>query len=310
MPGRPVLSLIEKTLSGLSGTLDPEGQEMKKKDRRIPSTLSKLSSLAKAIASGHYRDMDADDLFAMTEEKYPPELRELAEAFGMMMVKVEAREFRLEETVAELEEANRKLKEYSEHLKDMVAKRTKELEEANRKLERRANIDGLTHIANRRYMDEYLQKHWNRLKREKKPLALIMADIDHFKGFNDTYGHQEGDECLKTIARILDEKTRRSDDLAARYGGEEFAVLLPGTGIEAAMDMAEDIRREVESLKIPNEKNTASPFVTISLGVTAGIPGENGTPDELIERADEALYVAKKERGRNCTVKGRTLGSA
>lgn len=165
---------------------------MKKKDRRVPSTLSRLSTLAKAIASGHYRDMDADDLFAMTEEKYPPELRELAEAFGMMMVKVEAREFRLEETVAELEKANRKLKEYSEHLKDMVAKRTKELEEANRKLERRANIDGLTHIANRRYMDEYLQKHWNRLKNQRKPLALIMADIDHFKGFNDTYGHQEG----------------------------------------------------------------------------------------------------------------------
>jgi len=276
-------------------------------DCSIPIMLSKLSSLAQAIASGHYRDMEVEDLFSMTQGASPPELRELAEAFGMMMVKIEAREFRLEETIAELEKANDKLQEYSEHLEEMVAKRTSELEEANRELERRANLDGLTHIANRRYLDEYLQRHWDRLVREKTPMAFIMADIDHFKGFNDTYGHQEGDECLKKVARVLQENTRRSDDLAARYGGEEFVVILPGTGLDAAMEIAEKIRGDVESLKIPNEKNSASPFVTISLGVTAAVPEKRWTPHDLIEMADEALYVAKKERGRNCTVAGRSL---
>ncbi|HQN79113.1 MAG TPA: diguanylate cyclase [Syntrophales bacterium] len=279
-------------------------------DCGIRSTISRLSALAGAIASGHYRKMDADDLFAMTTEDHPPELRELAEAFGMMMVKIEAREFHLQELVAELEQANRKLREYSEELEDRVAKRTGELEEANRKLDRLAHLDGLTGIANRRYLDAYLQRIWLDSGAEKRPLSFIMADIDHFKRYNDTYGHQDGDECLKKVARVIQENTRRSDDLAARYGGEEFSVVLIGTGPDEAFNIAERIRRDIEALRIPHKSNPLGPYVTLSLGTAtvAAVPaGGKWTPGDLIEAADEALYTAKKERGRNCSVAGRIL---
>jgi diguanylate cyclase (GGDEF)-like protein len=277
----------------------------------IRATISRLSALAGAIASGHYRKADADDLFAMTAEKHPPELRELAEAFGMMMVKIEAREFHLQELVAELEEANRKLREYSEELEDRVAERTRELEEANRKLERLADMDGLTGIANRRYLDEYLERVWRDSAGGTLPLSFIMADIDHFKRYNDTYGHQEGDECLKKVARVIRESTRRPVDLAARYGGEEFSVVLIGTGPDEAFAVAERIRRDTEALRIPHESSPLGPYVTLSLGTATAAavpPGAKWTPGDLIEAADEALYKAKKERGRNCTVAGRILG--
>lgn len=279
-------------------------------ESQILQTISRLAELAGGIASGRYREMDADDLFNMTTGGYPPELRKLAEAFGMMMVRIEAREFHLQELVAELEQANRKLREYSEELEDRVAKRTGELEEANRKLDRLAHLDGLTGIANRRYLDAYLQRIWLDSGAEKRPLSFIMADIDHFKRYNDTYGHQEGDECLKKVARVIQENTRQSEDLAARYGGEEFSVVLIGAETGAAFDIAERIRRDIEDLRIPHESNPQGTHVTLSLGVAtvSAVPaGGKWTPGDLIEAADEALYTAKKERGRNCTVAGRTL---
>jgi diguanylate cyclase (GGDEF)-like protein/PAS domain S-box-containing protein len=173
-----------------------------------------------------------------------------------------------------------------------------ELKKANGKLQMLSVIDGLTQIPNRRRFDEYLEAEWQRLCREQKPIALIMCDIDFFKLYNDNYGHQAGDECLKKVAGAISTTACRSTDLAARYGGEEFVVVLPGTDLDGAMIIAERIRNNVNELKIIHEKSNVNDYVTLSLGVAAVIPGHDHIAEDLIVRADQALYEAK-ESGRN-----------
>jgi diguanylate cyclase (GGDEF)-like protein/PAS domain S-box-containing protein len=173
-----------------------------------------------------------------------------------------------------------------------------QLEGANRELQRISQQDGLTGIANRRYFDESLALEWQRGLRSGQMLSLIIADVDHFKDYNDHYGHQAGDECLKKIAAALNGQLSRPADLVARYGGEEFVVLLPDTSPNGARHMAERMRAAVESLAIPHEKSEVAPHVTLSLG-TATIKPVPGTPPEsLIAAADKALYQAKS-LGRN-----------
>ena len=136
---------------------------------------------------------------------------------------------------------------------------------------------GLTGIANRRYFDQALDKEWRRALRQQKPLGFIMADIDFFKNYNDTYGHQEGDECLKKIAKTLSLVARRPADLVARYGGEEFAIVLPNTSPEDAYHLAEMARQAVLALRIPHTSSDVCEYATISLGVgfTSSQPGSD-----------------------------------
>lgn len=161
-----------------------------------------------------------------------------------------------------------------------------------------ATLDGLTNIANRRSFDERMLTVWNRAKRQKEPLALILADVDFFKHYNDYYGHQGGDECLKAVSGILQRQLFRTGDLVARYGGEEFAVILPNTNIDGAFKVAERISSEVESMVIPHARNEVSPWVTLSLGVACITPNGENQSSELISLADKALYSAKGS-GRN-----------
>lgn len=170
--------------------------------------------------------------------------------------------------------------------------------EAIRKLELLASLDGLTGIANRRHFDDFLNKEWRRTLRNKFPLSLILIDIDYFKKYNDEYGHQAGDECLKQVAKKLSSIAHRPGDLAARYGGEEFVFVLGNTAIKAAVDLAETIRSAVEEMKIPHGYREGSNLVTISLGVACFFPDKTKSMAELIEAADKALYRAK-EGGRN-----------
>jgi len=165
-------------------------------------------------------------------------------------------------------------------------------------LERLATLDGLTGIANRRSFDERLQHEWNRASRSHSPLSLIMADVDYFKRYNDSYGHQCGDECLKAVSAVFQRLAFRSSDLAARYGGEEFAVILPSTPEEGAREVAERIRAEVEVAALPHRDSEVASWVTLSLGVATMIPGADGHSNALVSRADRALYQAK-ESGRN-----------
>lgn len=172
------------------------------------------------------------------------------------------------------------------------------LEIANRELQRLASLDGLTGVANRRRFDEYLDAEWQHLAREKLPLSLILCDIDFFKKYNDTYGHQAGDACLRRVADALRFCARRSVDLVARYGGEEFAVILPNTTDIGATLVAEEIRTVVNALEIAHAQSAVSEHVTLSLGVACTHPSHSTTPSMLIASADAALYKAKAA-GRN-----------
>lgn len=172
----------------------------------------------------------------------------------------------------------------------------KDLEE---KLAALAISDGLTALANRRHFDERMETEWDRARREGAPLSLLLMDVDHFKGFNDQYGHQAGDACLRSIARILVEQARRPADVAARYGGEEFALLLPNTDAEGCEQVGERIRRAIQELGILHALNPPSRQVTVSIGGATHVPPtDKADCTSLIAAADKALYTAK-ESGRN-----------
>jgi diguanylate cyclase (GGDEF)-like protein len=180
-----------------------------------------------------------------------------------------------------------------ETLRDMTSHK-----KAQTELERLANHDGLTGIFNRRGFDERLHNEWSRTSREKQPLSLIMIDVDHFKRFNDTYGHQAGDDCLKKVATALEEQTYRPSDMAARYGGEEFAMILPSIDEDGASVVASRIRESIAALAIPHSGSNGNRVVTVSVGVATVRPVLGSKAEEVIRRADEALYQAKGA-GRN-----------
>ena len=161
-----------------------------------------------------------------------------------------------------------------------------------------ADRDGLTCLANRRYFDRALQSEWNRNLRHGRPLSVVMADVDHFKEYNDTYGHRAGDQRLTDVAQILGRYARRPGDLAARYGGEEFVLLLPETDAKEAARVAEMIRSEVEGRAWPHKTSKVKGVLTLSLGAATLEPSEQGSPAALVKEADKALYKAKNN-GRN-----------
>jgi diguanylate cyclase (GGDEF)-like protein len=187
-------------------------------------------------------------------------------------------------------------------LERRVAERTAQLEDANRKLATLSATDGLTGLANRRHFDEVLRSEWARAARNGQPLAVVMLDVDHFKKFNDCYGHQAGDECLVRVAQALQSVTRRASDLAARYGGEEFSIVLPNTGADEAREMGEALRHAVEQLDAVHERAPAG-RVTISVGIAIQWRQGASDPDALMRMADGALYRAK-DAGRNCVMLG------
>lgn len=199
--------------------------------------------------------------------------------------------------ISERKRADEELERVQSSLRQM----NRELYHVNHELHRLANLDGLTGVANRRCFDEHFYQEWNRLIREELPLSLILADIDFFKRFNDTYLHLKGDDCLKTVAQTIQACVYRSADLVARSGGEEFAILLPNTTLEGAIKVAEKIRKKIHQLEIPHQHSSVSEYVTLSLGVATQIPSETSSLTELMTAADQALYSAKKQ-GRNCVV--------
>ncbi len=186
-------------------------------------------------------------------------------------------------------------------LEEVVELRTAEIKRANLELEWLAAMDSLTGMANHRTFHEELNKEWRRCLRLQCPLSLVFIDIDHFKPYNDAYGHLDGDGCLRRVAEAIASQVRRPGDIAARYGGEEFAVILADTPKEGASYVAEAQRAAVESLAIPHGTSPVSSVVTVSLGVATTMPWNGGAAEGLLGRADAALYRAKAA-GRNRVV--------
>jgi diguanylate cyclase (GGDEF)-like protein len=186
-------------------------------------------------------------------------------------------------------------------LEDKVKERTAALEEANRQLEALSTTDALTGLANRRCFDQAWEAEWQRAARQGLPLAVAMLDVDEFKAYNDTLGHQAGDQCLQRVAQVLRATTQRAGELAARYGGEEFVVILPGLGTDEAGPLAERMRQIVHDLAIIHPKSGSAGVVTVSIGVATGVPQPGAPTRSLVEAADSALYEAKR-KGRNCVV--------
>ncbi|TGK19243.1 diguanylate cyclase [Leptospira fluminis] len=176
---------------------------------------------------------------------------------------------------------------------------TDKLSEAYQTLLRVSRTDGLSGIWNRRFFDEILDVEWKRANRSEKPISLLLIDIDFFKRFNDTYGHQAGDDCIRKVASVLKETAKRAGDFAARYGGEEFAIILPETDEERAIVVAEKVRAKVVELQIPHKMSETSESVSVSIGVATGKGNKNDmNREDLVRMADESLYESKAG-GRN-----------
>ena len=173
-----------------------------------------------------------------------------------------------------------------------------QLMEKNRELERLTNVDGLTGLSNRRYFDEYMEREWKRAIRSQEPLSILMVDVDHFKQYNDTYGHIAGDDVLRKVADTFKQGCRRPADLAARYGGEEFAVILPETPFAELQPTAEKLCHAVEALSLPHSASTAGKCVTVSVGGATAVPQREDSFSLLVDAADKSLYEAKRS-GRN-----------
>lgn len=207
----------------------------------------------------------------------------------------------------EIQQSRSQLEDYSRSLEEKIGNRTEALRQeirqrmavetalqaANQELQNLAYLDGLTQIANRRRFDERLKQEWRNMRRSQLPLSLILCDVDYFKQYNDAYGHQAGDDCLRQVAKVISQAIRRPSDIAARYGGEEFAVLLPSTTLEGATNVANLMQTQIKSLQMPHCQSQVSQYLTVSFGVACLIPSEDCSPEQLLQEVDRALYQAK-----------------
>lgn len=182
------------------------------------------------------------------------------------------------------------------HKVEQLRREKADLEQTNLLLERMTQIDSLTGIFNRFMFDKTIQREWQRCKRHKVPLSLLMIDIDSFKAYNDHYGHPAGDECIRIVAETLSGAVKRSSDLAARYGGDEFAVILPYMDWEEAACLARSLKKRIELLRVLHAFSPFSESVSISVGVHSEIPCEGRSLQDFIKVADDALYAMKKQR--------------
>lgn len=193
---------------------------------------------------------------------------------------------------------NQLQRRYAAHLKEQVALRTEKLKESNDRLQHLSEIDGLTHLYNRRYFDTTLRQQLRQHQGDKTPLTLMICDIDYFKRYNDSYGHIAGDECIKRVAKILQASCMRTNDTVARYGGEEFSIILPATSLAHAERVAARICNNIIDADMKHNRSKISDRITISIGVAAIIPDENTSTTDLTSLADKALYMSKNG-GRN-----------
>lgn len=242
-----------------------------------------LAEAMEVVEDEEYRDEELFGEYKSIVLEYKKFLRQMEKILSIsdnQQKLLKKTQKKLEAEIAEKKKAEEKLKAVNKKLKDM------------------SFLDGLTEIPNRRRFDDVLIKEWNRALRQGEYLAVLMLDIDFFKGFNDTYGHLAGDDCLKRIATVLSNNLNRASDFVARYGGEEFVVILPYTKEDEAVMIAENLRSKIEAEKIEHEDSAVSDYVTVSVGVAVVKVEEGLLAEEVVDFADQALYRAKNN-GRN-----------
>jgi len=275
----PVILLVDWIMSGMDGIELCKKIKQSEKARSahviMLTVKSEIEDMVVGFAAG------ADDFLSK-----PVDPRELSSrlSVGRRILKYKY----------ELEQRNSILQATTKAMEKIM----EELNVANEKLRILSMLDEVTGIPNRRSLEDYLAREWGYALRKGEPLTLIMVDADFFKLYNDTYGHQAGDECLRKVASVLNNNITRSGDLVARYGGEEFIVALRNTDTLDGQKVGEYLRQRVEGLGIPHSASEIAPYVTISLGVATMVPETNHCQSALIEKADQALYQAKNS-GRN-----------
>ncbi len=217
----------------------------------------------------------------------------LAQRFSTALEQEEVMTAQLKVLNAGLDELVTERTKALEQSKKEIEQQKLELEEANRVLNLISLKDPLTDLWNRRHYDNVIKLEWNRALRHGTPISLLLLDVDDFKAYNDTYGHQAGDNCLIQVAQIMHSLFNRASDLVARFGGEEFIVALPGLSRDEAMQMAAVLQQTIEEMRLRHEYSSVSPWVTVSIGVTSRIPSRDSTPRDLFLTVDQALYQAK-----------------
>ena len=237
----------------------------------ITQSVTHFSKVAEAISNGEIETIEQQ-----------PKIQELA---------VFARSFNF--MALQLQNSAENLENIESKWEKTVEEKTKALQQVNQELNRLAHIDSLTQIYNRYHFDSALEQIWQQALREKQEVAIILCDVDNFKLYNDTYGHPAGDRCLKKVAQAINFAVNRGQDVAARYGGEEFVIILPNTKIAGALQVATRVKNAVDNLEIPHKSSTVKDCVTISCGVSSLLANTMLTPQDLVDKADRALYQAK-----------------
>ncbi len=291
---------VFKHLNVESPEKEPNKVDLILMDINIPG-LSGVEVCRQIKAIGHLRDIP---IVMVTAEDTDAGLQLAFEAGAVDYIKKPVSEVELVVRVGSVLKLKHEMDERKSREKDLL-NITSLLEESSQKLQqvnvilnRLSRIDGLTGIANRRHFDGLFCQEWKRAGRLSKPISLLLVDIDFFKNFNDTYGHQLGDECLKQVAGALSGALKRPCDVIARYGGEEFVAFLPETDEKGAIMVAETMQVNMANVNIPHRNSPVSDKVTVSIGVSTAIPVTNLLPGTLIADSDKALYQAKQE-GRN-----------
>lgn len=275
------LVLMDVQMPGMDGYETAELMRGNKKTRHIPII---FVTAARKEQEHMFKGYDAGAVDYLLKPLEPAVLKSKVGIFLEM--------FRQKQL---LEEKTRELDAKILELEDLQRK----LEKSNLKLQHLSSVDGLTGLFNRRHFDDIFSVEWKNARRRRSPLSLIIIDIDHFKAFNDTYGHIAGDLCLQRVAKGLVSTLHRPVDMVSRYGGEEFTVILPDTDVNGAEWVATRMKEHIQDLAIPHSSSPTGDYVTISLGISTMIPEPDQPAENLLDAADKALYRAKEE-GRNC----------
>jgi diguanylate cyclase (GGDEF)-like protein len=253
-------------------------------------------------------ELSVDQKRPAPPDNAPREVLTIFEHLGSLEKRLRATYRKLRKAVKQGEKLRAELIYAVSNREKEVARRTEELKEANETLQRLSREDSLTGLANRRWFAQFLARTWQGSIRDKQPICILIIDIDDFKAYNDHYGHQRGDKCLKLVSEAIRLAAGRASDLVSRYGGEEFVVVLGQTSLEGGLRIAENIRADVERLRIPHQGSKKHHFVTVSIGVTSTLPAPDIQPATILVAADRAMYMAKNE-GKNQVAYSTTAGT-